>query len=152
MLQCRSCSRRVASQIISFPRHQGLSIVARSASTLQGREHLSASTRTDKAVTTIRPSLGDRSKQKNEISKPVFGNDPLQLAEQVRGLLRKDKFDDAEEVVRLASKHGDQFTVSWNHLIDWKMSRGKVNGAMKIFQDVCISTTCSDILLTMCTR
>ena len=67
---------------------------------------------------------------------PVYGNDPLKLAEFVRKALRGDDFDTAAAVVRAASKQ-IQCTVSWNHLIDWEMTKGRMNAALKIYNEVC---------------
>jgi hypothetical protein len=66
---------------------------------------------------------------------PAYGNDPLKLAEFVRKALRGDDFDTAAAVVRAASKQ-IQCTVSWNHLIDWEMTKGKMNAALKIYNEV----------------
>jgi pentatricopeptide repeat protein len=38
--------------------------------------------------------------------------------------------------VRAASKT-IKCTVSWNHLIDWQLSKGKINGAIRIYNEVC---------------
>lgn len=65
----------------------------------------------------------------------MFLKDPLKLANDVRDTLRKDRFEEAQEVVRTASKDL-QCVVSWNHLIDWQMSQGKVNGAVKTYNEV----------------
>jgi hypothetical protein len=62
--------------------------------------------------------------------------DPLKLADTVRVLLRQEHFEKAQDIVRSASVGSVQYIVSWNHLIDWQMSRGKVNGAMKTYQEV----------------
>ena len=67
---------------------------------------------------------------------PTYGNDPLKLAEFVRKALRGDDFDTAAAVVRAASKQ-IQCTVSWNHLIDWQMTKGRMNAALKIYNEVC---------------
>ena len=61
--------------------------------------------------------------------------DPLKLAERVVALLRKDEFQKALELVRLASKD-IQCTVSWNHLVDYEMSKGRVTNASKIYNEV----------------
>ena len=61
--------------------------------------------------------------------------DPLKLADHVRRMLRADNFDETLEVVRAASKTV-QCTVSWNHLIDWQLSKGRMNAAIKTFNEV----------------
>lgn len=61
--------------------------------------------------------------------------DPLKLSEYVRTTLRNDDFETAEKVVHYASKKM-QCVVSWNHLVDWQLSKGRMNAAIKIFNDV----------------
>ena len=61
--------------------------------------------------------------------------DPLKLAENVIALLRRDEFQKALELVRLASKD-IQCTVSWNHLVDYEMSKGRVTNASKVYNEV----------------
>ena len=64
--------------------------------------------------------------------------DPLKLAEHVRATLREDDFESALAIVRAASKD-TQCVVSWNHLIDWQLSKKKMNGAIKSYNEVCTS-------------
>ena len=61
--------------------------------------------------------------------------DPVKLADHTVKLLREDDFRKALEIVRLASKHME-CTVSWNHLIDYKMSKAKVTDAVKLYNEV----------------
>jgi hypothetical protein len=61
--------------------------------------------------------------------------DPLKLAEHVRATLREDDFESAQAIVRAASKD-TQCIVSWNHLIDWQLSKEKLNGAIKTYNEV----------------
>lgn len=60
--------------------------------------------------------------------------DPLRLANHTLGLLQSDKNEKAAALVRLASKNV-LCTVSWNHLIGYEMSKGKVNRAVKLFNE-----------------
>jgi hypothetical protein len=62
--------------------------------------------------------------------------DPLKLAEHVRKCLRENEIDASLAIVRAASKT-IKCTVSWNHLIDWQLSNGKINGAIRIYNEVC---------------
>jgi len=64
-----------------------------------------------------------------------FLGDPLKLANDVLRTLGKDQFDEALDVVRHSSKNMP-CVVSWNHLIDWQLSKGKINFAMKTFNEV----------------
>ena len=66
--------------------------------------------------------------------------DPLKLADHTVSLLREDDVEKALEIVRLASKDV-QCTVSWNHLIDYEMSKARVNNALKLYNEA------SDFLL-----
>ena len=61
--------------------------------------------------------------------------DPLKLADHVRKTLREDDFDNTLALVRAASKN-IQCVVSWNHLIDWQLSKGKMNAAIKTYNEV----------------
>jgi len=63
--------------------------------------------------------------------------DPVKLADFVRDSLRKDEYETTLEVVRSASK-SIQCTVSWNHLIDYTLTKGRMNAAIKIYNEVSI--------------
>jgi hypothetical protein len=66
----------------------------------------------------------------------IYLGDPLKLADHVFHLLKQDRFDEAELLVQTASK-SFPCTVSWNHLVDWQLSHGKVNVAIKTYNEVC---------------
>lgn len=61
--------------------------------------------------------------------------DPLQLANYVRKLLSDDDFEKALLYVRSASKNVE-CVVSWNHLIEWQFSRGRLPLALKTYNEV----------------
>lgn len=61
--------------------------------------------------------------------------DPAKLADHTVSLLRQDDHDKALEIVRMGSKRM-ACTVSWNHLVDYEMSKGRVNKAMKLYNEV----------------
>ncbi len=61
--------------------------------------------------------------------------DPLKLADHVRSILRNDEEPKALELARAASKD-IECTVAWNHLIDYGMSKGKVNATLKLYNEV----------------
>ena len=61
--------------------------------------------------------------------------DPVKLADHTVKLLRDDVFLKALELVRLASKDVE-CTVSWNHLIDYEMSKARVTEAVKLYNEV----------------
>ncbi|KAI4144396.1 MAG: hypothetical protein L6R39_004204 [Caloplaca ligustica] len=64
----------------------------------------------------------------------VWLQDPLKLAENTVSLLRDDEDEKALEIVRMASKRAP-CTVSWNHLIDYEMSKGRCQKAVKIYNE-----------------
>lgn len=61
--------------------------------------------------------------------------DPLKLAQHTVRLLREDDVEKALEIVRLAGKEVG-CTVSWNHLIDYEMSKARVNNALKLYNEM----------------
>jgi hypothetical protein len=61
--------------------------------------------------------------------------DPLKLADHVRKTLLRDDFETAQKVVRAASRDV-QCVVSWNHLVDWQLSKGFMNAAIKTYNEV----------------
>lgn len=64
--------------------------------------------------------------------------DPMKLAENTVDLLKREECDKALELVRMSSKKM-ACTVSWNHLVDYEMYKGRVATAMKIYNDVHVS-------------
>lgn len=63
--------------------------------------------------------------------------DPLKLADFVRDKLRSGEFNEAQTIVRAASRDV-QCTVSWNHLIDYLLSQGRMNTAIKTYHEVSV--------------
>jgi pentatricopeptide repeat protein len=61
--------------------------------------------------------------------------DPLLLADRVRALLKAGDSTKALSLVRMASK-GMQCSVSWNCILDHHLSQGKVNAALKTYNEV----------------
>ncbi|KAL9096539.1 MAG: hypothetical protein Q9163_006433, partial [Psora crenata] len=64
--------------------------------------------------------------------------DPLKLADKVLNLLKRDSREDynkALALVRQASK-SMPCTVSWNHLVDYNMSKGRVKGAVGVYNEM----------------
>lgn len=61
--------------------------------------------------------------------------DPVRLAEFVKSSLKRDQVDVASDAVRNASTK-IQCVVSWNHLIDWWLSKGRMKSAISIFHEV----------------
>lgn len=61
--------------------------------------------------------------------------DPMKLADHIRYTLRDGKLDKVVDLARMASKDM-QCTVSWNHIIDFQMTQGRVNNAIKTYNEV----------------
>ena len=62
-------------------------------------------------------------------------SDPVKLAEHVHYTLRNSKPDKALDLCRLASKK-QEVIVSWNHVVDWYMSKGKIDDALKVYNEM----------------
>lgn len=75
------------------------------------------------------------SKKSLEIELSWLG-DMLKLSDHTLKLLQKDDFHKAYELLKLASNKHD-CTVSWNHLINYEMGKGRVASAINLFNDVC---------------
>lgn len=67
----------------------------------------------------------------------VYLKDPLKLADFIRKTLRDGDFETAQRIVRAASKDV-QCIVSWNHLVNWQVTQGKLNAAIKTYNEVCM--------------
>ncbi|KAI4185399.1 MAG: hypothetical protein LQ346_005901 [Caloplaca aetnensis] len=65
----------------------------------------------------------------------VWLQDPLKLAENTISLLKDNKSEKAIDIVRMASKN-ISCSVSWNHLIDYEMSKGSIHKAIKIYNEM----------------
>lgn len=61
--------------------------------------------------------------------------DPRKLADHVLHLLQEGEGEKAYKLIKMGSRRLS-CTVSWNHLIDFEMSQGRVNNAYSIFNDV----------------
>lgn len=81
-----------------------------------------------------RPSKVESYKKSNLQLELRWLKDPVKLADHTVKLLREDDLTKAIELVRLASKDVE-CTVSWNHLIDYEMSKARVAAAVKLFNE-----------------
>lgn len=79
---------------------------------------------------------GQQFNQKHLLRELPFLKDPLKLANHILGLLREDEHKKALEIIRLASSKMVPCIVSWNHLVDYEMSKGRIAGAFKIYNEV----------------
>jgi hypothetical protein len=147
MFSCRSCMRRHVCTLLGDPIlyqfGQRNTIVPEYTSRAIERSYTATSQtwerrpKQDKS----RPS----SKTTGKVLRPgairkelTYLGDPLKLADHVFHLVRQNRFDEAELLVQTASK-SFPCTVSWNHLMDWQLSQGKVNVAIKTYNEVCNS-------------
>ena len=64
-----------------------------------------------------------------------FLRDPLKLADNTVKLLKNEQVEKVGQMVRMASRKM-ACTVSWNHMIDYEMSKGRVSRAMTVYNDV----------------
>ena len=82
-----------------------------------------------------RPSKTETYKKSNLELEARWLKDPVKLADHTVKLLREDDPEKALGIVKLASKDVE-CTVSWNHLIDYEMSKARVTNAVKLYNDV----------------
>lgn len=88
-----------------------------------------------------RPNSRKREVTERETSLHLkFLKDPIKLAEFVRNTLRDNDYELAQKIVDSASA-STACTVSWNHIIEWQLSKGKMNAAMKSYNDVSLEVT-----------
>ncbi|KAL9008265.1 MAG: hypothetical protein Q9173_006595 [Seirophora scorigena] len=81
------------------------------------------------------PKAHDPRRERQLDQELVWLRDPLKLAENTISLLRRDDHEKALDTVRMASK-SISCSVSWNHLIDYDMSKGKVQKAIKKYNEM----------------
>ncbi len=85
-----------------------------------------------------RESAVEFRKKKDLDRELIYLQDPLKLAENTIALLRNDDNEKALDLVRLASKQ-TPCTVSWNHVVDYEMSKGRIQKAVKTYNEVVTS-------------
>ncbi|KAL9094695.1 MAG: hypothetical protein Q9165_002965 [Trypethelium subeluteriae] len=66
----------------------------------------------------------------------AYLKDPLKLSDRVWSLLHQDDEEKAVTLARMASSKNMQCVVGWNHIIDWMMSKGKANAAVKTYNEM----------------
>ncbi|KAI9700753.1 MAG: hypothetical protein M1836_002122 [Candelina mexicana] len=77
----------------------------------------------------------------NKVSSRALGQeirylkDPMKLADHIRYTLRDGNLVKAVALARMASKDA-QCIVSWNHIIDFQMTQGRVNAALKTYNEM----------------
>ena len=74
----------------------------------------------------------DWNRRKQELR---YLQDPLELAQFVRAELDKDKVEEMKQLVLMAS-HSMECVVSYNHIIDYYLSKSQVSRALKVYNEV----------------
>jgi hypothetical protein len=82
-------------------------------------------------------STSDWDRRKAELR---FLRDPLELAMFVKKELAKGKPAEMLQLVQMAS-HSMDCVVSWNHIINHHLDTGNITGALKVYNDVCGSSS-----------
>ena len=74
-------------------------------------------------------------KKRDLLKELDYLRDPVMLSQHVANRLRDDEYMQALDLVRVASSRM-ACGVSWNHLIDWNMAKGRVQQALKAYLEV----------------
>ena len=159
MLRCKACPRRCIGTVFAdiantgHFSHQNLPLKLLSRATSRPRQGYATEATSFDNLPSSNPTLdvGVRNPYLPQLShKPkrneLFSRtslelevrwlrDPLKLGDHVVRLLGKDDYQKALAIVEVASKDV-QCTVSWNYLIDYLMSKGKVADAVKKYNQV----------------
>ena len=97
---------------------------------------LDAGIRNSYVPSASRPQNRDEPFSKPSLERELLWlKDPLKLGDYTLKLLRQDDTRKALALVRVASKDM-ACTVSWNYMIDYYMSKGKVADAVKLYNEV----------------
>ena len=159
MLDCnaciRACIRTILSDIVNTPRFPKpptripTFIASNRTPPWQRRRYATAATAVQEVSrhTNLPSQFRVRTRPEEIVGKDIefkrsaleeelrYLKDPVKLADHTVSLLRQDVHQKALEIVRLGSKRME-CTVSWNHLVDYEMSKGRVNSAMKFYNEV----------------
>ena len=74
-------------------------------------------------------------KRRDLLTELDYLRDPIVLAQDVSTRLQQNDYDRALDLVRVASSRMS-CVVSWNHLIDYNMAKGRIVPALKTYQEV----------------
>ena len=80
------------------------------------------------------PSIYKRSELEKELK---WLEHPVKMADRILELCQKDLYFKALSLVRLGTGGKQGYTVSWNHLIDYDMFKGRASAAVKTYNEVC---------------
>ncbi|KAI9786193.1 MAG: hypothetical protein M1839_007603 [Geoglossum umbratile] len=107
----------------------------------RGRDSETSSLRRDRDTRPLQSNIPS-----NEVTASRRGNfvlraelkhlsDPLALADRIRVLLSADDYAKAVSLLRMASKDM-QCTVGWNYVLDALLREGRINSALKLYNEV----------------
>ena len=148
MFICRSCARNLVKALINhnpaplYPiTTRPISSTLPTTSPFQRRKVATTAT-TQKSSSSVSTDVGDNKialetrAKKSQLSRELqYLTDNVKLAKHVVKLLKQNEAEKALSLVQLAVRDRE-CTVSWNHLIDHEMSKGRPSSALKIFNDV----------------
>ncbi|KAI0191236.1 hypothetical protein EV127DRAFT_428959 [Xylaria flabelliformis] len=151
MFICRACLRKASNNVSRHSLYRNLKTGRYSLPSPSSRTYAAAATHAPSPDTTnavIAPELITSSEFRDSKA-PALGrsadwaarkeleylSDPLHIANRVKTALDKDNFELAALITRKASKN-NSVTVSWNHLIDYELQRGRLHAAIKLYNEM----------------
>lgn len=117
--------------------------------TLQARaknNELYETTMSASSENSVPENVSEEESKRRALHEMQYLQDPFRLAGHVQQLLRHDEVQRAYDLVLTSQKEGSRNIVSWNHLIDYHMHKGKVSDALWYYNQVC----CSQLRLCTC--
>ncbi|KAI2778971.1 hypothetical protein F4815DRAFT_475705 [Daldinia loculata] len=145
MFTCKSCTRKDFSTLINhtFRLQNTLATVRPIYTPALSRRHRKYTTTTAPAKVSQQDEYQDDKKRKQPISPREWAaqkqlqylKDPLHIQDYVRKTLSRGNFDDAMLITKKASRN-TVVTVSWNHLIDYVLQRGKLHAGIKLYNEM----------------
>ncbi|KAI0851031.1 hypothetical protein F5Y00DRAFT_231528 [Daldinia vernicosa] len=145
MFTCKSCTRKAFSALINhtFRLQNTLATVRPIYTPALSRRHRKYTTTTAPANASQQDTYQEDARRKHAISPQEWAaqkqlqylKDPLHIQDYVRKTLARGNFDDAMLITKKASKD-TAVTVSWNHLIDYLMQRGRLHAGIKLYNEM----------------
>ncbi|KAK7751494.1 hypothetical protein SLS62_006579 [Diatrype stigma] len=148
MFQCRACFKRALGTLFdhAFPSkgyrplwHPRVAIVE----PRQARRKYATTSATGPRIRKLEASDEDKRPRKTDytpVERAAYRQlqnmeDPFHIAKYVNNILEKDRFDEAAEITRKASKD-KSVTVSWNALIDYQLRQGSIHAGIKLYNEM----------------
>ncbi|KAI1823079.1 hypothetical protein F4861DRAFT_512293 [Xylaria intraflava] len=150
MFTCRACLRRSFDALYGCgrPRNPKTSRYNVRPLTRSSRRYATVATypsSTDATSRSLVPSsAGSYGKKAPAVGRSVewaarkeleYLKDPFHIANRVSNALKQDNLELAAQITRKASRDTN-VTVSWNHLIDYHMQKGRLNTALKFYNEM----------------